>query len=335
MKRISINIDKISQFDLKLAKNPRVIALAQDIVTRSLDERRRQFDALQERIQAGNASLFEERVHSRLLEKRKAEWILLLHKNLSVIEEELHKRHPPQESSIQERIEKISGAGNTSMKESEYAHSELLEFLATQKPPSLPPSPSRKARLNPSGTRPAYHSRDILVGALLVLGVVLAVGYVLSSDKDEPHVLTFQEQAQYQSREQRLAEEFDRGVQEQFDVAAQEIRTGEFEVGKAQLLELTRTYPTSIHAENAYILLADTYRVRKNDPDEALKYYQRFLDSYPDSRQFGLAQLKTGFAYEDLGDISNAQAVYRLILERYGEKNRLGQLARERLFKLK
>ena len=334
MKRISINIDKISQFDLKLARNPRVITLAQEIAKQTLDERQRQLNELQESLQAGRASLFEERVHSKLLDKRKAEWILLLHKNLPVIEEEFRKRRHIQELPVKEPLEKPVDVEKDSMKEIRQSHSELLDFLATQKPPTPSPSPSRKTILSAPENRSTHHTRDITVGALLLLGVVLSVGYVLSSEKDEPHMLTFHEQAQEQSHEQRLAEEFDREIQEQFDAAAQEIRSGEFDIGKTQLLELSTTYPESLHAENAYILIADTYRLRKTDPDEALKYYQRLLDTYPESRQVGLTQLKMGFSYEDIGDTSNAQAIYHLILERYGEKSRLGQLARERLLRL-
>ena len=86
MKRIKVNLDKISDFDLKLAQNPHIIALIDEIIALSLEERAQQYKALQEKIQQGKASLFEERVHIKLLERRTAEWIRLIHKNLPAID---------------------------------------------------------------------------------------------------------------------------------------------------------------------------------------------------------------------------------------------------------
>ncbi|PIE33664.1 hypothetical protein CSA56_11165 [candidate division KSB3 bacterium] len=335
MKRISINIDNISQFDLRLAKNPRVIAIAQEVVAQTLEERAQKLHDLQQRIRDGKADLFEERVHTKLFEKRKAEWVLLLHQNLPIIEEELQKRCRQSQSPLQqEPASKASESQKAARENIRQSHSELLDFLATQKPPTPSPLSSRKTTITTSDTESTHRTHDIIIGGLLVLGLLLSVGYVLSSEKAEPPPLTFQEQRQGRSEEQRLAEEVDREIQEQFDAAAQEIRSGKFDIGKIQLLELATAHPQSLHAENAYILLADTYRLRQDQPDEALHYYQRFLELYPESRQIGLTQLKMGFSYEDLGDTSNAQTTYRLIIDRDGEKSRVGQLALDRLLKL-
>ena len=62
-----------------------------------------------------------------------------------------------------------------------------------------------------------------------------------------------------------------------------------------------------------------------------MKYYQLFTETYPESPQVGLAQLRMGFAYEDMEDVVNAKEMYRLLIKHRGEKSRLGQLANERL----
>ena len=124
-------------------------------------------------------------------------------------------------------------------------------------------------------------------------------------------------------------------IQAQFDEALQELRFGEFEQGKAQLLNVIQNYPNTSQAEDAYVAIADTYRQRQNNPDEALRYYQIFTEEYPESSRVGLVQLKMGFSYEDMEDLSSAEEMYRLVLKRHGEKSRLGQLANERLQSLK
>ena len=96
-----------------------------------------------------------------------------------------------------------------------------------------------------------------------------------------------------------------------------------------------QTYPNTSQAEDAYITIADTYRQRQNNPDEALKYYQLFTEKYPESQRIGHVQLKMGFSYEDMEDTSSAEDMYRLVLNRHGEKSRLGQLAKERLQSLR
>lgn len=333
MKRLRINLDKISDLDLQLARNSRVIALIDDIAKLSLDERAQQLNSLKKRIQEGDASLFEERIQTKLLEHRKAEWIWVIHKNLPEIEQELSKRRQTQGSVKDQAMPKTSSPKKPATYMANDTHSELLKFLETQKPStSSVSSPKRVLQTEtekpPSGSR----MKDVMVGSLLVICIVFSVGYVVSSSKEtSPPIATFKDQAQEQSSEVRLSEEFEQEVQTQFDAASQELRLGEFEQGKVQLLTLIDTYPISPYAENAYILLADTYRLRMDNPDEALKYYQTFLEKYPESLKVGLTQLKMGFSYEDMGDIPNAQTTYRLVLSRYGERSRIGQLASARL----
>ena len=115
----------------------------------------------------------------------------------------------------------------------------------------------------------------------------------------------------------------------------QELRFGEFERGKTQMLDFVQTYPNTSQAEDVYIAIADTYRQRQNNPDEALRYYQIFTEKYPESSRIGLVQLKMGFSYEDMEDTDGAKDMYRLVISRFGEKSRLGQLAEERLRSLK
>ena len=151
------------------------------------------------------------------------------------------------------------------------------------------------------------------------------------SEKTPTAITTFDQQTAVESSESGLSKELLQEIQTQFDETVHELRFGEFEQGKAQLLNLIQNYPNTSQAEDACIAIADTYRQRQNNPDEALKYYQIFTEKYPESSRVGLILLKMGFSYEDMEDTGSAEEMYRLVLSRHGEKSRLGQLANERL----
>lgn len=328
MKRIKVNLRDISDLDLKLAKNPQVPPLIEQIIRLTPEERERQLKALQKKIDDGAATLFEERVHVKLFEPRKAEWIRVIYKNLPRIEKELQKSSPslpeyPQSPSTRAQTAPPAPAID------EYP-SELLNFLATQKPPTPPKSSGRQAA-EAQKSSPRRYIKNISLGLLLIGAFVLSVWYVLASEQETPPPATFDNVQTQQQREPGMSDELAAQVQAQFDDAFHALRFGDFEQGKQGLLDLIEQYPDSSYAREGYMLLADLSRQRQNNPDEAIKYYQAFLDVYPDNAQTGIVMLKMGYAYEDLQDPINAKEMYRLLIESQGTKSRLGQLAQGRL----
>lgn len=339
MKRIRVNLDNISDFDLQLAKNPRVIAMLDEIIPCSLDQRAQDLKTLQQKIERGETNLFEEHVQSRLLEHRNAEWIRVIHKNLPAIEQEIQKRQPSQNPSLSDNMPSSQEIQSQSppRRQARQTHSELLDFLATQTPPK-PPTPSsvRNKPVKDKAKSAMFSGKELMTAGLLLLVLASSIGFVTFSKDESPEALqTFREQNLKDSPEARQARIQNEKTQADFDAASQELRFGDFERGKAQLFHLVESSPKSIYAENAYVLIADTARLRKHDPDLALQTYQAFLEKWPESSQAGLVQLKMGFSYEDLEDFSNAESAYRLLIANAGEKSRLGQLARERLLRLK
>lgn len=343
MKHIKINIDDITEFDLNLAKSDRAISCVDDIVQLSLEERKQRLNALKKNIQEGTTSLFEEKVLARLLEHRTAERIKLIHRNLPQIEKEFKKRKISPTTPVKpfSPASPVPPTPPTQTTRADEYPSELLEFLASQKPPTPPQArPSGKQKSSvivpvDVEKQPLRSVRDVFVGILLLFGLAFGLWYTISPEKPPPPIATFDQQAAGESPEPGLSKETLQEIQTQFDDAMQKLRFGEFEQGKTQLLEFIQTYPNTSQAEDAYIAIADTYRQRQDNPDEALKYYQTFTEKYPESSRIGLVQLKMGFSYEDLEDTGSAADMYRLILSRYGEKSRLGQLAEERLRSLK
>jgi len=335
MKRIKVSIKDISEFDLKLAHNPQVPPLIEQIVDLSAEEREQQRQALQHKIEQGEASLFEEHVHAKLLEPRKAEWIHIIRKNLPRIEQELKKyqRLPAEHEQ--------TSPGNVQIEPAvpvvdEYP-SELLNFLATQKPPAPPKSSpeSRPLALRPetpfSQTSRRLSLQDAGILLLLISGFVLSVWYVQTSDQAPPPLSTFDNP----QVEQRAApDELQAQLREQFEKAVHSLRFEDFDQGRQQVLDLLNQHPQSSLAADARLILADMYRQRQNNPDEAIKHYQFFLDHHPQSSQAGIVTLKMGYAYEDLQDVLNAKEMYRILIDQQGAKSRLGQLAQERLSRL-
>ncbi len=284
-------------------------------------------------IQQGEANLFEEHVLTKLLEQRKAEWIKLIQKNLPAIEQKLEKLKPSKPLPVKRPPKPVPSPPANS---DEYP-SEILELLATQKPPPIPKSPQKKSSAwqadratlkNP----PFFTMKDILV-VILLFGVFLGgIWYVRTSEESPPPVSTFDDQTQDTEQGQPSPEQLQ--IQTQFDAAAHELRFGQFEQGKAQLIDMLNTSPDSSYNQNVYLLLADTYRQRLDNPDEALRYYHMFTEQFPESQHTGLVRLKMGFTYEDMEDTTNAAEMYRLLIQHKGKQSRLGQLASERLSRL-
>lgn len=336
MKRIRVNIDQISDLDLKLARNPRITSVLDEIIPLSLEERAQRHNALQQKIQQGEANLFEEHVLAKLLEERKAEWIRVIHKNLPALEQEIQKRSPNQSFPTDSSPASSSHPPTSPASSDEYP-SELLEFLSTQKPPPVSAKPSGKydsPTRSGAKKRSSLRFKDVVVGMVLLAFFLGSVWYVHSSENTSQNLTTFDSQNRESSEEQRLSEQQQLQFQDQFDVAVQELHFGEFEHGKTQLLELIEMYPDYSQAAYAYIVIADASRQRQNKTDEALTYYHQFIERYPESQYTGLAQLKMGFTYEDMGDLANAEQMYRLVIKNKGERSRLGQLAHERLSRL-
>lgn len=334
--------EDITAFELNLARSSRAITSAKEIVSLALEERTERLTILKKKIQDGTANLFEEKVLAKLLEKGMAERILDIQKQLPALEQEIKKQAIPKRSSSPAPTSPpVKSSTKARSPTSGQYPSELLEFLATQKPPAPPPAKSsskqRSVRVSSEESKKpsAWTLQDMAVGIGLLVLVVIAFWYSMASQKPETIPLTFDQQAAGEAALSELSNEEAQQMQTAFDEGMQALRFGDIEQGKSQLLAFIQTYPATPQAEDAYIAIADTCRQRQNNPDEALKYYQLFLNQYPQSLQTGLVQLKMGFAYEDLEDISSAQTLYQLVLHNHGKESRVGQLANERLQALK
>ena len=338
----TLALQDISDLDLNLAKNDKALAAAAEIRAISSEERHQRLKNIQQKISRGTASLFEERVLSVLLQPRGAERILAIQRHLPRIEKALHTRSGSQPIA-DETPAPINEQPPTSNVQPKTAterpyQSELLDFISTQKPQTPPPDgisvktprSVRVERESPTPSRWSRHDQLAVATLIVVIGIAIAYAIITNTASQQP-ILTFEQQARQQnpssSRQQALSPE----IQAEFNAVMQALRAGDFEQAKTEMLAFIAQHPTSPHAESGYMALADTSRQRQNDPDQALVYYQKLLEQFPRSPNVGLGQLKMGFAYEDLEDFANAEAMYRLVLDQHGSQSRIGQLAAQRL----
>jgi len=193
MRRITINLDHITDADLQLARSANVMLVIDDILRLSPSSRDQQREALQQKIQAGTASVLEEQLQVKLLEPRKAEWIRVIYKNLAAIEQELQKRKAGSAAveSAPAFAPTLAESPRKTVKRPE-PPTELLDMLATQKVPPRLTKPSLRPRpavqLEPQ--RPAHWAgKDIVVTLGFLSCIFLTVWYVIASDQTPPPLL--------------------------------------------------------------------------------------------------------------------------------------------------
>ncbi len=344
MPRQTLAVADITDLDLNLAKNDKALAAAVEIHALSSDDRQQRLKTLHHKISEGAASLFEERVLTALLEPQGAERILAIQRHLPRIEKAFEKRSGTQ------RVATTSNQAETPTPDSFTApdsqpqaaasqpyQSELLDFISSQKPPTPPPNSAmgkthRSVRVDADKNTPfGWSRRDQSVVVALIVLIGVAMGYrIVANRTSQTPLLTFDQQARQQDASS-VQSAIPPQAQTEFDDAMQGLRSGNFEQAQTQLLAFIAQYSQSPQAEAGYMALADTSRQRQNDPDQALVYYQKLLDDFPNSLNAGLVQLKMGFAYEDLEDFVSAEAMYRLVLDQHGSQSRIGQLAAQRL----
>jgi TolA-binding protein len=317
VRKISIPLNKISSQDINLAKNPRAMEDVETILKLSSEERNARLSEISQKIAQGVATLYEEKVLTKLLSPGQAEWIYLIHKNLPEIEESSSSK-----SELRQRNEKTSPSSFNQTEDSwDRASRVILPNWNLEKEP-----PDLKAQHSPFeiGSYVKGFLAGIIGAGLLTLGIWKTFD---SSERSEFEVAITSQPSSTSS----IPADTLQVLQTQLEKGQQEIRIGHFNRGESELREIMVKYPETPQAEEAYLAIAEAYRYRSQKPDQALQLYQAFLEKYPHSSRTGLVLLKMGFCYEDMEDRGNAVTMYRSVIQRNGEKSRLGQLAAERL----
>ncbi len=90
-----------------------------------------------------------------------------------------------------------------------------------------------------------------------------------------------------------------------------------------------QTYPNSEFADNAQYWIGEGYYVMR-DFKAAVKSFNRLITSHPGSAKIADAHLKLGFSQYEMADYANARKSLELVTQRFG-KTTAARLAKERL----
>ncbi len=296
------------------------------ILKLSQEERNARLSEISQRITQGMATLYEEKVLAKLLSPGQAEWIYLLNKNLSKIEAQGTSLEEEKSSSPQdEQKQKEEKTPPSSFTQTEDSPDRISRAIFSNRGLEKE-QPDLKTLSSPSGIGSYVKGflTGVMVAGLLTLGIWKTFDL---SERSKSEVTILSQPSSTSS----IPADTLQVLQTRLEKGQQEIRMGNFNRGESELREIMVKYSETSQAEEAYLALAEAYRYRSQKPDQALQLYQAFLEKYPHSSRTGLVLLKMGFCYEDMEDRGNAVAMYQLVIQRNGERSRLGQLATERL----
>ncbi len=97
--------------------------------------------------------------------------------------------------------------------------------------------------------------------------------------------------------------------------------------------QLLKRFPDSQQADNAQFWIGETY-YREKWYEKAILEYQKVIEKYPKGNKMPAAMLKQGYAFDQLGDSSNARLVLKELVRKYPDTNE-AKIAQEKLQKLK
>lgn len=319
MRKVSIPLNKVSPQDINLAKSSKAMTDVEAILKLPPEERKIRFTELSKKISQGLATLYEEKVLVRLLSPGQAEWIKLIQLNLSNIEAKLTNRVEKEKSSLSEH-ERNSFAFRAEDPPNQTIETLLLNWTSEKQQQST-------RSLSPESGISAYF-KGFLMGVMVLSAAGIAIWNAFDhSETSRSEIIKTPQQVNSSS----IPSDTLQVAQTQLNKGQQEIRVGDFSKGEFELREVISKYPETPQAQEAHLIIAEAYRHRNQMPDRSLQLYQTFLEKYPNGPQTGLVLLKMGFCYEDMEEKGNAIAMYKLVLQRNGEKSRIGQLAMERL----
>ena len=72
----------------------------------------------------------------------------------------------------------------------------------------------------------------------------------------------------------------------------------------------------------------------QNKYSEALDIFNQIISEYPDSEKMMESILKSGFSYQEMGDLSSAEAIFKRVIREYPNSS-ASSLAEERLDKIR
>ena len=144
--------------------------------------------------------------------------------------------------------------------------------------------------------------------------------------------MMIQSQARDKS-EQKLKSNNSENAKESFESSFELLRKGDYVSAEIALREYIKDFPMGSYTDDAKYWLAESL-FSQDKFSEALDIFNEIIVEYPGSEKMMESILKSGFSYQELGDLSSAEAIFMRVIRDYPNSS-ASSLAKERLKKIR
>jgi len=144
--------------------------------------------------------------------------------------------------------------------------------------------------------------------------------------------MMIQSQARDKS-EQKLKSNNSENAKESFESSFELLRKGDYVSAEIALREYIKDFPMGSYTDDAKYWLAESL-FSQDKYSEALDIFNEIIIEYPGSEKMMESILKSGFSYQELGDLSSAEAIFMRVIREYPNSS-ASSLAEERLKKIR
>lgn len=144
--------------------------------------------------------------------------------------------------------------------------------------------------------------------------------------------MMIQSQARDKS-EQKLKSNNSGNAKESFESSFELLRKGDYVSAEIALREYIKDFPMGSYTDDAKYWLAESL-FSQDKFSEALDIFNEIIVEYPGSEKMMESILKSGFSYQELGDLSSAEAIFMRVISDYPNSS-ASSLAEERLKKIR
>ena len=133
--------------------------------------------------------------------------------------------------------------------------------------------------------------------------------------------------------EQKLKSNNSESAKESFESSFELLRKGDYVSAEIALREYINDFPMGSYTDDAKYWLAESL-FSQDKYSEALDIFNEIIVEYPGSEKMMESILKSGFSYQELGDLSSAEAIFMRVIRDYPNSS-ASSLAKERLKKIR
>ena len=152
--------------------------------------------------------------------------------------------------------------------------------------------------------------------------------------KQELNQLEMMIQSQVRDKsEQKLKSNNSGNAKESFESSFELLRKGDYVSAEIALREYIKDFPMGSYTDDAKYWLAESL-FSQDKFSEALDIFNEIIVEYPGSEKMMESILKSGFSYQELGDLSSAEAIFMRVIRDYPNSS-ASSLAEERLKKIR